>query len=103
MVDVDGGLEVRARRVNCGEVGSRTQLSIRPERVSLNSDAPNNAEAQVRELIYLGDHLRCRMRVGDYEDFIVKVPNAYGHKHLAEGEITPVSWNTEDCRALDAA
>ena len=103
VVDLDGGLQVRALRVNCGEVGSRTRLSIRPERISLDSNAPNTAEAVVRELIYLGDHLRCRMRVGEVEDFIVKVPNASGHKHLKEGERTAVSWNTEDCRALDAA
>lgn len=102
LVDIDGGMTARALAVNCGEVGERTMLSIRPERVSLNADGPNTTEALVQELIYLGDHIRCRMTVSGHDDFIVKVPNASGHKHLVVGEKTNVSWQTEDCRALDA-
>jgi len=56
----------------------------------------------VKELIYLGDHIRCRMEVHGNDEFIVKVPNSAGHKHLVEGEKTTVSWVKEDCRALDA-
>lgn len=102
IVDLDGGMTSRALAVNCGNVGERTMLSIRPERVFLNDSAPNTTEALVKELIYLGDHIRCRMTVSGHDDFIVKVPNASGHKHLVVGEKTIVSWQTEDCRALDA-
>ncbi len=102
LVDIDGGMTARALAVNCGGVGSRTMLSIRPERVSLNGNGPNTAPALVQELIYLGDHIRCRMTVSGHDDFIVKVPNSSGHKHLVVGEQTVVSWQTEDCRALDA-
>ena len=102
IVDLDGGMTARALAVNSGAVGERTMLSIRPERVSLNADGPNTSEAFVKELIYLGDHIRCRMAVSGHDDFIVKVPNAAGHKHLVVGEQTTVSWNIEDCRALDA-
>jgi len=101
-VDVDGGLTVRALAVNCGDVGSATTLSLRPERVSLTHEGPNATEAKVLELIYLGDHIRCRMSVSGHDDFIVKVPNAAGHQHLVVGETTPISWLSEDCRALDA-
>ena len=59
-------------------------------------------QAEVKELIYLGDHIRCRMNVHGNDEFVVKVPNASGHKHLEVGEKTDISWETEDCRALDA-
>ncbi len=100
-VDVEGGLQVRALAVNCGGVGDKTTLSLRPERVSLNSDGPNATEAQVLELIYLGDHIRCRLVVSGNDAFIVKVPNGAGQKHLVVGETTPISWQNEDCRALE--
>lgn len=102
IVDLDGGMTATALAINCGDVGARTMLSIRPERVSLNADGPNSTTALVKELIYLGDHIRCRMTVSGHDDFIVKVPNASGHKHLVVGEETAVSWQAEDCRALDA-
>ncbi|MFQ5623814.1 MAG: ABC transporter ATP-binding protein [Paracoccaceae bacterium] len=102
-VEIDGGITGTALKVNCGGVGERTTLSIRPERISLDQVGPNVTEAEVKELIYLGDHIRCRMKVGVYDEFVVKVPNAAGHKHLKVGEVTPVSWNIEDCRALDAS
>ncbi|MBL4807121.1 MAG: ABC transporter ATP-binding protein [Rhodobacteraceae bacterium] len=101
-VDIDGGMKGHALAVNCGGVGTRTILSIRPERVALNSDGPNKADAKVMELIYLGDHIRCRLVVSGNDKFIVKVPNSAGQKHLVVGETTPISWHSEDCRALDA-
>lgn len=102
VVELDGGMTSKALAVNCGDVGERTVLSIRPERVTLSKNGANTTEALVKELIYLGDHIRCRMTVSGHDDFIVKVPNSSGHDHLVVGEKTPVSWQTEDCRALDA-
>ncbi len=103
VVKYENGLTGRALAVNCGDVGSKTVLSIRPERVSIGETEGTAAiDAEVLELIYLGDHIRCRMNVMGNEDFIVKVPNSAGHKHLTVGETTKVSWQTEDCRALDA-
>ena len=101
-VKIDDGPETDALAVNCEGEGSRTMLSIRPERVSLGPKAPNRTTGRVVELIYLGDHIRCRMNVAGHDDFIVKVPNAAGHEHLTVGETTDLSWETEDCRALDA-
>lgn len=101
-VKLDNGVITEALAVSSGAVGSRTTLSIRPERVKLGgAKSSTTAEANVKELIYLGDHIRCRMEVHGNEDFIVKVPNSAGHKHLVEGEKATVSWIKEDCRALD--
>ena len=103
-VQLDGGPTVQALAVNCGAVGNRTMLSVRPERILIgDASAPNVLEARVVELIYLGDHIRCRMEVAGDDSFIVKVPNSHAHAALNIGEVTPIGWVTEDCRALDAA
>jgi len=104
-VRADSGDMVEALAVRAGAPGSRTLMSLRPERVSINPDPgsmPNIFPAQVKELIYLGDHIRSRMSVCGQDDFIVKVPNWAGHVHLRPGEDLTVGWFAEDCRALDA-
>ncbi|MBY8977747.1 ABC transporter ATP-binding protein [Rhodobacteraceae bacterium NNCM2] len=101
-VSLNTGAEVGALAVNCGAAGADTVLSIRPERVVIgDKTAPNALEGKVLELIYLGDHIRCRMDVEGNTDFIVKVPNSHEHAALNVGEITPIGWATDDCRALD--
>ncbi len=102
-VKLDNGIITEALAVSCGEAGNRTTLSIRPERVDIGGrKTKTSVEGEVKELIYLGDHIRCRMNVHGNDDFIVKVPNSAGHTHLKEGEKTMLSWSKEDCRALDA-
>jgi len=101
----DGGAEINARIVNSDGVGSRTTLSIRPERVEVCPDEgkyPNMFSAKVEELIYLGDHIRTRASVCGQDDFIVKIPNSSKHASLKEGEEVSFGWMMEDCRALDA-
>ena len=103
-VKLSTGQNVKALAVNCGAVGEDTMLSIRPERVIIGEEVANDEnklEGTVEELIYLGDHIRCRMEVGGHDDFIVKVPNSHAHAALKVGEATPIKWVTEDCRALD--
>ena len=102
-VTLSTGQVVKALAVNCGGVGSQTMLSIRPERVMIgDASVPNAMDGRVVELIYLGDHIRCRMEVSDNDQFIVKIPNSHAHAALNIGAVTPVGWETNDCRALDA-
>ncbi len=104
IVEVDGGGTVRALSINVANIGSRSTLSLRPERVEVNPDAgslPNIFEAKIKELIYLGDHIRTRASVCGQEDFIVKIPNASHHVHLQEGVTAKFGWSEEDCRALE--
>lgn len=105
-VELDGGGGVvKALKVNTGGPGSRTTLSLRPERVGIAPPAgsvQNVLTGTVLELIYLGDHIRTRMTVSGNDEFIVKVPNAQGHAAMKVGEEVQVGWTTEDCRALDA-
>ena len=102
-VDLDGGGSVEALKVNVNEVGDKTQLSVRPERVVINSGesgSSNMFTGDVKELIYLGDHIRARLNVCGNEEFIVKIPNE-GNLDLQEGSKITVSWDPKDIRALD--
>ncbi|HEX6141890.1 MAG TPA: ABC transporter ATP-binding protein [Geminicoccaceae bacterium] len=100
------GAEIKALAVNVDRVGQATTLSLRPERVMVDpapGSVPNAFEARVEELIYLGDHMRTRVRLLGHDDFVIKVPNAAGHVHLTPGAVVTVGWQVEDCRALDAS
>lgn len=102
MVELDGGSSTSALAVNCGEPGSRTLLSIRPERVQLGDEVRENVtKAKVLELIYLGDHIRCRMDVHGDTNFIAKISNSPGSHRVTVGETIDIGWSAEDCRALD--
>ncbi len=104
-VKLDGGDVVRALPVAVGKVGDRSTLSLRPERVVLNPEPgslPNIFEARVAEVIYLGDHLRTRVRVCGNDEFVIKTPNAEGHPKLRRGDTIRVGWASSNCRALDA-
>ena len=102
-VDLDGGGIVKALIVNIGSVGQRTQLSVRPERVSINmqeTSVENNFKGDIKELIYLGDHIRARIEVCGNDEFIVKIPNE-GNNDLKEEASIDLHWQAEDIRALD--
>ena len=102
-IDNDPGTVV-AKKVNVEGVGSRSTLSLRPERVTVDPEPgsfPNIFSGVAEELIYLGDHIRTRFTVCGHDDFIVKIPNSAVHAHLKEGDTVNIGWNAEDCRALD--
>ena len=104
-VEVDNNVgTVVAKKVNVGGIGSRSTLSLRPERVTVNPETGSLANifsGVAEELIYLGDHIRTRFTVLGHDDFIVKIPNSAVHAHLKEGDTVNIGWNAEDCRALD--
>lgn len=103
-IDHNAGI-VEAKKVNVGKVGSRTTLSLRPERIIVNPQAnsvPNVFSGRAEELIYLGDHIRTRFSVCGHDDFIVKIPNSTIHTHLKQGDTVNIGWSAADCRALDA-
>jgi putative spermidine/putrescine transport system ATP-binding protein len=103
-VEIEAGGTVTALAVNNDRAGTRTTLSLRPERVFVRPEpgsCPNIFDATVEELIYLGDHMRTRVRLLGHDDFVIKVPNSAGHQHLRTGESVSVGWMAEDCRALD--
>ena len=99
-----GDALIQALRVVPAEVGERTTLSIRPERVGLAPEAGlyhNEFEAEVQDITFLGDHLRVVFRLLGTDDFIVKIPNIVGHGAVIPGDRIRVGWTATDCRALD--
>ena len=103
-INLDSGAEVKALAVNIGGVGSRTTLSVRPERcviLTKKLGAVSRLDAKIEELIYLGDHIRCRMNVAGDDQFIMKVPNTSGQLGLEIGATLEIGWQNNDCRALD--
>ena len=104
VIETENGEEIVSLKVNVSSVGENSTVSLRPERVAINSsegEFENKFDAQVKELIYLGDHIRTRVEVCGNDQFIVKVPNSYKGSNLVEGTKVKLSWKASDSRALD--
>ena len=105
VVKTNSGEIIKALKVNVNSEGEDTIISLRPERVEINpsnSNFENVFEAKVKELIYLGDHIRTRVEVCGDDQFIVKVPNTYKGAEFKEGVSVKLAWKANDSRALDA-
>ena len=105
-VRLDSGEMIETVPVNVSNVGDRTLVSIRPERVEYNeerlADDAHTLNAEVLEFIYMGDIYRTRLRVAGRDDFIIKTRNAPDQRRLTPGEHIKIGWRPQDCRALDA-
>ncbi|MFK3796968.1 MULTISPECIES: ABC transporter ATP-binding protein [unclassified Pseudomonas] len=103
-VRLDAGQQVFARSTPGLVKGNRTSLSIRSERVILDGDTRYDSRlpGRIEECIYLGDHVRIRLQVGDNNDFNVKVPIAQMQPVWCEGHHLSVCWHSADASALDA-
>ncbi len=86
--------------------GDKTTLSVRPERVTFcvkpNKDRIN-LPGRVEELIYHGDHIRCRATVAGNSAFIARIPNDGNAEVLKPGSDGFVNWHMGDCCALDSS
>ena len=106
VVTLRDGEKIDAMPVNVQEVGQRTKVSIRPERVEFNKDRlhadAHLLKATVLEFIYMGDVFRYRLGVVGNDDFIVKTRNAPDAVRPTPGETIEIGWLPQDCRALDA-
>lgn len=104
-VQLDDGTAIKADAVNIEGVGARSTISLRPERIELEpAEARDNiVTGVVREVLYLGDHLRIVMSVAGNDEFIVKVPNGGRGTLPVEGESYRLGWSAGDAKALDPA
>lgn len=104
MVRLGDGTTLEATAVNVTTQGAETTLSVRPERVEVNPTSPemrNRIRGTVKELIYLGDHVRAFVATQAGTEFVVKAQNRDSAVRFAEGEEIVLGWQTKDCRALD--
>jgi putative spermidine/putrescine transport system ATP-binding protein len=87
--------------------GGAVSVSLRPERVQIRP-AGHTIDAHpgcrlagaLREVIYLGDHVRARVAIGAHEDFMVKRPISEAHLLPEIGAPVEVFWIPEHCRAF---
>lgn len=103
-VRLDDGSTVRAKSVSAGSVGSSTMLSLRPERVLINPAAGSCdvvCQARVKDVTYLGDHLRVRAVAFGEQQIVVKVPNASQERLVSSEHDIQIGWRAADCHALD--
>jgi putative spermidine/putrescine transport system ATP-binding protein len=103
IITTKSGENINALKVNVNNVGDVSTVSLRPERIAINSTEKfeNVFDAKIKELIYLGDHIRTRVEICGTDQFIVKVPNSYKDSNLKEGSTVKLSWKASDSRALD--
>jgi putative spermidine/putrescine transport system ATP-binding protein len=87
--------------------GSRVTVSLRPERVQIRASghtmvasAGCSLAGTLREVIYLGDHVRARVALPANDDFTVKRPIDEAHRLPAIGEGVELTWAPEHCRAF---
>ena len=82
-------------------------VSLRPERVQIRA-AGHTIDAHpgcrlagsLREIIYLGDHVRARVALTGNEEFMVKRPISEAHTLPHIGAAVEVFWTPEHCRAF---
>jgi len=86
--------------------GARVMVSLRPERVqiaaghTLRSNGHCRLTGRLREVIYLGDHVRARVALPCSDDFTVKRPIEELHRLPTIGEPVELAWLPEHCRAF---
>lgn len=105
VVEVADGWRIQALAIGKGALpGAAATVSLRPERVQIGEAAAacaNRFEAQVLELVYLGDHTRMRLSACGQDGFVLKVAHSAGPPHVRPGERIGIGFAVEDCRALD--
>ena len=106
-VCIDGDTRIEATLANPLPAGSRVTVSLRPERVQLAAVSPTMSRTPgcsltgtLREVIYLGDHVRVRVALPRNADFTVKRPIDEAHKLPQTGGTVELTWAPEHCRAL---
>jgi putative spermidine/putrescine transport system ATP-binding protein len=87
--------------------GTPVMVSLRPERVQIGPAPPTIAAnghcrlaGRLREVIYLGDHVRARVALPGNDDFTVKRPIDEVHRLPAVGQPVELAWAPEHCRAF---
>ena len=102
-VNVDGRSIQAAQVSDSTAPGDQVVVVVRPERVSIHQSEThfsNLHPATVRDITFVGDHLRVQLDTCGNPDFIAKIPNIAGHGSVLKGDTVNVGWATLDCRAL---
>ncbi|HTP99407.1 MAG TPA: ABC transporter ATP-binding protein [Casimicrobiaceae bacterium] len=87
--------------------GSAVTVSLRPERVqigpaghTIDRIAGRHLTGTLREVIYLGDHVRARVALAGIDDLTVKRPIDETHRLPSIGAAVDLTWMPEHCRTF---
>src|SRR5438552_16417269 len=87
--------------------GRAVTVSLRPERVQIGAAGHTidghpgcRLAGSLREIIYLGDHVRARVALTGNGEFMVKRPISEAHSLPHIGAAVEVFWTPEHCRAF---
>jgi putative spermidine/putrescine transport system ATP-binding protein len=102
-----GDVRIDGTLVGPVQNGDAVTVSLRPERVQIRA-AEDTIDGQprcrlagsLREIIYLGDHVRARVALTGNEEFMVKRPISEAQTLPRIGEAVDVFWAPEHCRAF---
>jgi ABC-type Fe3+/spermidine/putrescine transport system ATPase subunit len=107
----DGGsvVEMDGVTLNTGNIdlknGQGVTISIRPEKININSNSSNNVislEGEVRETIYEGNIVKIYVSIGSH--IIVVEKQTSGANHIPrEGEMCTLSWNSSSMNVFGMA
>jgi putative spermidine/putrescine transport system ATP-binding protein len=67
---------------------------------TMGRPATSRLEGALREVIYLGDHVRLRVALPGNDEFMVKRPISEAHALPAVGDAVALAWAPEHCRAF---
>lgn len=103
-VRLGSGQCVIARSIKAEGIGASTSVWIRPEKIritgSCSSTFENSFCAEILETIYLGDHIRVRLRLSYNDELVVKLSGAVA-SDIRPGQKIKVEWAATNCIALD--
>ncbi len=101
-----GDARIRGSLAEAVPPGSPLTVSLRPERVQIRVAEPTigvdgcSLAGVLREIIYLGDHVRARVALPGNEGFMVKRPISEARALPEIGAAVEVVWEPAHCRAF---
>lgn len=102
-VTLDAGFNARAMAIGSIKTPlEQVQLLIRPEKIRLCGVDQSSYQATLADRVYLGDHLRIHLRLGNGKTLIVKTANDQAVRTLHDGQHIGFTWNPEDAHVFAA-
>ncbi len=106
-IRIAGDVSIEGSLASPLPAGAPVTVSLRPERVQIAAPGHTIAATAgcclagtLREVIYLGDHIRARVVLPGNDDFTVKRPIDEASRLPAIGGAVELAWVPEHCRAF---
>jgi len=103
----DSDARIEGTLVEPVQDGGAVTVSLRPERVQIHLAGHTidrrhgcSLAGTLREIVYLGDHVRARVALNGNEEFTVKRPISEAHAIPDIGAAVEMFWEPEHCRVF---